>query len=226
MYGGQNASSSGGGGGGGPPGDSGSGGGGPPADGGSGDGSGGGGNSPDGFGDAGSAWVLREMPLWIKKRYETDGRKLPVFITENGVNSAGNASAVDDWDTRAVYASAFLRELAAGINENGTNVIGYTAWSFIDTFEFHSMSNWGMVHVDFNSTGLERTLKNSWTFFKRVMKTRVVPLVEAGSQPFPDDDSTSTTTTTSTTARTSGATEITSSAALAVAAFLIALRIN
>ncbi|XP_052124439.1 uncharacterized protein LOC113210249 isoform X2 [Frankliniella occidentalis] len=140
MYGGQNASSSGGGGSDGPPGDGGSGGGDdqgpPPGDGGSGDGSGG--NRPDSFGDVGSAWVLREMPLWIKKRYETNGRKLPVFITENGINSPGNTSAVDDWDTRAVYASAFLRELVAGINENGTNVIGFTAWSFIDTFEFHS----------------------------------------------------------------------------------------
>ncbi|KAE8745833.1 hypothetical protein FOCC_FOCC007480, partial [Frankliniella occidentalis] len=80
--------------------------------------------------------------------------------------------------------------------------------------------NWGMVHVDFNSTGLERTLKNSWTFFKRVMKTRVVPLVEAGSQPFPDDDST---TTTSTTARTSSSVPLAGSAVLAIAAFLIAI---
>ncbi|KAE8739597.1 hypothetical protein FOCC_FOCC014896, partial [Frankliniella occidentalis] len=112
------------------------------------------------YGSKGSAWVLREMPLWIKNRYEKNGRKLPVFITENGINAAGNKSSLNDWDERAVYASAFLRELAAGINENGTNVFGYTMWSLLDTFEFHSF---------------------------RVSSTHLVPLVEAGSEPFPDD---------------------------------------
>ncbi|KAJ1526396.1 hypothetical protein ONE63_009534 [Megalurothrips usitatus] len=156
-----------------PPGDGGSGG--PPGD----------GNHPGGFGDDGSAWVLREMPKWIKARYEVNGRKLPIFITENGVHGDGNGtSPLHDWDERAVYCSAYLRELAAGINEDETRVFGYTLWSFVDTFEFHGFSNWGLVHVDFDSASLNRTKKDSWTFFQRVMQTRVVPLVEKGSTPF------------------------------------------
>ncbi|XP_052129896.1 myrosinase 1-like [Frankliniella occidentalis] len=166
IYGGQNASASGGGG-------------------------GGGGKGPGGFGDPGSSWVLREMPLWIKNRYETKETKLPIFITENGINAAGKTSPLDDWDERAVQASTFLRELAAGINENGTNVVGYTMWSLLDTFEFHSYGNWGVVHVDFTSNNRTRTLKKSWTFFKRLTSTNVVPFVEAGSDPFPDDSGSS-----------------------------------
>lgn len=41
-----------------------------------------------------------------------------------------------------------------------------------------------MVHVDYTNGTLKRTLKQSAAFFKRVAKTRKVPLVEAGSEPF------------------------------------------
>ncbi|XP_034253076.1 myrosinase 1-like [Thrips palmi] len=171
MYGGQTANASsadnGGGGGGGDGGGSG----------------GGGGNRPDGFGDTSSAWVLREMPKWVKNRYDAV-MQLPIFITENGIHAEGD-SKLDDWDMRAVYCSAFLRKMIAGINDDGTRVFGYTLWSFIDTFEFHSYSNWGVVYVDYDSGSLDRTKKASWTFFRRVMDSRVVPLVEAGSTPFP-----------------------------------------
>ncbi|XP_034249890.1 lactase-phlorizin hydrolase-like [Thrips palmi] len=91
-------------------------------------------NGPDSFGDHTSAWVLREMPKWVKARYDSV-KHLPIFITENGLQTQGDAP-LDDWDTRAVYCSAFLREMAAGINEDGTRVFGYTMWSLTDTFEF------------------------------------------------------------------------------------------
>lgn len=153
---------------------------------------------PGGFGDKDSQWVMREMPKWIKDRYERDGRELPIFITENGVHGDGEdgagTSPLDDWEERAVYCSAFLRELVAGVNQDGTRVIGYTLWSFIDTFEFRAFSNWGVVHVDFASGSLNRTKKASWTFFQRVMETRAVPLVEKGSAPFQPSGPSSTTT--------------------------------
>lgn len=44
-----------------------------------------------------------------------------------------------------------------------------------------------MVHIDYKNGTLNRTLKTSATFFKRLTKTRVVPKVKSGSQPFPDD---------------------------------------
>ncbi|XP_034245696.1 myrosinase 1-like [Thrips palmi] len=150
------------------------------------DGGGGGGNSPDGMGGPEDAWVLRQMPLWIKNRYDSV-KELPVFITENGAKSTG--PALQDWDSRAVYCSAFLRELVAGIHEDQTRVFGYTVWSFVDTFEYRNgFLNWGLIHVDFASGSLNRTLKASSTFFKTATRTGFVPLVEEGSRPFPDPD--------------------------------------
>ncbi|KAK3917234.1 Furostanol glycoside 26-O-beta-glucosidase [Frankliniella fusca] len=191
VYGGNNVSASGssggGGGGGGPPGppdggDGGGGGGGPPdgPDGGGGSGGGPPGPPGDGGGSANteSAWTLREIPKWVNKRWN-----IPVIFTESGL---GSGTGVDDWDTRAVYCSAYLRELAAGINEDGNKVIAYTMWSFIDSFEFGTYDmGWGMVAVDYKNKTLKRTLKKSWTFFKTVAETRKVPLVKAGSEPFP-----------------------------------------
>ncbi|KAJ1530917.1 hypothetical protein ONE63_005756 [Megalurothrips usitatus] len=178
IYGGSNVSASsgsGGGGGGGPPS---GGGGGPPGDGCGGGGGGGGGGPPGGQGSTEGAWTMRELPKWVNTKYN-----LPVFFTESG---AGTGNGLNDWDTRAVFSSAYLRELAAGINEDKNQVLGYTMWSFIDTFEFGSYEGWGMVQVDYATGSLNRTLKQSSTFFKRLTATRVVPLVEAGSQPFPE----------------------------------------
>lgn len=169
IYQGSNASASGGGDGPGGDGD------GPPS------GGGGGGGPPGGGGaaDTSSKWTMRELPKWVAKRYND----LPVFFTESGTGG----SSEDDWDTRAVYCSAFLRELAYGLNVEHTKVLGYTLWSFIDSFEFFNYEQgWGMVHVDYKSGTLKRSLKKSSAFFKRVGKTRKVPLVEAGSEPFPD----------------------------------------
>ncbi|KAJ1519791.1 hypothetical protein ONE63_005044 [Megalurothrips usitatus] len=76
-------------------------------------------------------WLLRDAPLYIKEHY---GSGLKIFITENGRSSRG--AHLDDWNTRAAYHSAYLRELTTAINRDGANVIGYTAWAFLDSFEF------------------------------------------------------------------------------------------
>jgi hypothetical protein len=48
-----------------------------------------------------------------------------------------------------------------------------------------------MVHVDFTSGSFKRTLKTSKTFFKKLTTTRMVPLAESGSKPFPDEPNSS-----------------------------------
>ncbi|KAE8751945.1 Myrosinase 1-like [Frankliniella occidentalis] len=104
--------------------------------------------------------------------------------------SRPNSTADEDVAAAEKANMAYLRELAAGINEDGNKVIGYTLWSFIDTFEFGSYDmGWGLVSVDYKNGTLTRTPKNSWTFFKTVALTRKVPLVEAGSDPFPEPSS-------------------------------------
>lgn len=55
----------------------------------------------------------------------------PIFITENGLPSTGG---LEDYD-RISYYRAYLDALFDAI-EDGSNVIGYTAWSLMDCFEW------------------------------------------------------------------------------------------
>lgn len=67
----------------------------------------------------GSAWVLREMPKWVKNRYDSV-KQLPIFITENGIKTQGD-SPLDDWDSRAVYCSVSgVRTRLANSGDAGT----------------------------------------------------------------------------------------------------------
>ncbi|XP_034240624.1 cyanidin 3-O-glucoside 7-O-glucosyltransferase (acyl-glucose)-like isoform X2 [Thrips palmi] len=140
------------------------------------------------FGDYPEAVRASKKPFTDEEKELIKGRIDYVGINMFGGRIESTSGDIDNGDDN-FGSTNYLRELIAGINENGTNVIGYTLWSFIDTLEFRDgYSKTGLVHVDFTSPTLDRTLKDSWTFFKRVAKTRVVPLVEVGSQPFPDDD--------------------------------------
>ncbi|KAK3917373.1 Beta-glucosidase 6 [Frankliniella fusca] len=119
-------------------------------------------------------WVLRDMGLWMKARYGP----VAVLITENGM-AISNEDSLDDWDSRAVYHSAYLRGMMQAVNEDGANYIGYSQWSFLDDFEWSAgyTRNFGLVHVDYKHGTLDRTPKRSSHFFKRMMKDRSVPLV-------------------------------------------------
>ncbi|XP_026282691.1 myrosinase 1-like [Frankliniella occidentalis] len=125
-----------------------------------------------------TAWILREASLWIRANF---GQELGIFITENGMGLMD--SSTDDWETRAVYHSAYLRELMRTVNEDGVNVLGYSVWSLLDDFEWSAAytREFGLVHVDFENGTLARTLKRSHHFFKRMMADRSVPLVLASS---------------------------------------------
>ncbi|KAK3929370.1 Beta-glucosidase 40, partial [Frankliniella fusca] len=122
-----------------------------------------------------NAWILRDMALWVKARF---GPGVALFISENGLGSFTEKSK-DDWESRAVYHSAYLRELMRAVNEDGVNYIGYSAWAFLDDFEWSSgyTRHFGLVHVDYEHGTLDRTPKRSHHFFKRMMKDRSVPLV-------------------------------------------------
>lgn len=51
---------------------------------------------------------------------------------------------------------------------DGVNVIGYTAWSLIDGFEWHREYGIrrGLYYVDFNTPDMKREPKTSATFYR------------------------------------------------------------
>jgi beta-glucosidase/6-phospho-beta-glucosidase/beta-galactosidase len=73
-------------------------------------------------------WGINRLLVWIKNHYDNP----PVVITENGFSDYGQ---LDDYD-RADYYKRYLYEILKAINEEECNVIGYTAWSLMDNFEW------------------------------------------------------------------------------------------
>src|SRR5699024_10765389 len=71
---------------------------------------------------------LRKVLNWIKTHYGNT----PVLISENGYEDHGE---IFDFD-RIKYLKSFLNETLKAIHEDGCNVVGYTFWSLMDTFEW------------------------------------------------------------------------------------------
>jgi len=109
---------------------------------------------------------LRDILVWIKNNYDNPA----VMITENGWCDEGE---LEDND-RLQYVQEHLAALSKAINEDHCNVVGYTAWSLLDNFEWLSgyTEKFGIHYVNFQSEAKERIPKKSALFFKEFMKTK------------------------------------------------------
>lgn len=60
------------------------------------------------------------------------------------------------------------RVVRAAIAVDGVKVVGYTAWSLMDGFEWHRECGIrrGLYYVDFNTPDMKREPKTSATFYK------------------------------------------------------------
>jgi len=89
------------------------------------------------------------MLEWIAARYNNS----KLYITENGCayDNPLEGGEVND-HARIEFYSSYLDECANAI-DNGVNLKGYSAWSFMDNFEWASGYNkrFGLHHVDFET---------------------------------------------------------------------------
>ncbi|XP_018573214.1 myrosinase 1 [Anoplophora glabripennis] len=110
-------------------------------------------------------WGMRKLLNWISKTFNDP----PILITENGVSDYGD---VDD-TVRVNYYRDYLSNVRSAM-EDGANVIGYTAWSLMDNFEWYAgyTEKFGLYKVDFNSPNRTRTPKTSAAYYKKVIQTR------------------------------------------------------
>ncbi|XP_034236632.1 myrosinase 1-like [Thrips palmi] len=117
-------------------------------------------------------WSIRESLLWLRDRYGD----ISIMVTENGIGSYPE-DGLDDHH-RQVYLSGYLRQMLRAIHEDKCNVIGYIAWSLLDSFEWESYDNrFGLVRVDHDSPNKTRTLKMSGQLVQKIMTERFVPEV-------------------------------------------------
>ncbi|XP_074556242.1 beta-glucosidase 12-like [Curcuma longa] len=125
---------------------------------------------------AASSWLfiyprgMREILLYLKNKYNNP----LIYITENGVDEANNASwpldkALQD-DMRIDYYKQHLHFVEEAIRE-GANVRGYFAWSLLDNFEWLNgyTVRFGIIYVDYRN-GLKRHPKKSASWFQQFLK--------------------------------------------------------
>lgn len=106
---------------------------------------------------------LRQLLKWIKKEFNNPR----VIISENGWTDDGE---IDD-NNRIEYFVDHLNAVALAINEDGCNIVGYFAWSLLDSFEWNYgfTYKYGLFQVNSN---MERIPKKSVTFWQNFLQTR------------------------------------------------------
>ncbi|KAE8751261.1 hypothetical protein FOCC_FOCC002089 [Frankliniella occidentalis] len=114
---------------------------------------------------------------WVWNTYH-----VPIIISENGYGDSNQAGVHDT--VRAAYHSANLRSLVRTMKEYDVEVLAYYAWSLLDLFEFRSgyfLRPFGLIHVDYQTGSLNRTLKDSAQFFIDLATTGKIPYVEVSA---------------------------------------------
>uniref|UniRef100_A0A672ZMH3 Klotho n=1 Tax=Sphaeramia orbicularis TaxID=375764 RepID=A0A672ZMH3_9TELE len=114
---------------------------------------------------------LRMLLYWVSAEYD----KPPIFVVESGWYVLGNTKTEDP--KHMYYLKKFIAEALKSITIDGVNVIGYTAWSLIDGFEWHREYGIrrGLYYVDFNTPEMEREPKTSATFYRNVIQKNGFP---------------------------------------------------
>ncbi|ARV14679.1 GH1 family beta-glucosidase [Polaribacter sp. SA4-12] len=111
-------------------------------------------------------WGCKKLLKWIDERYN----KPNIYITENGCAYPDKLinGEIDDQERLEFY-QKYLIACKEAIDE-GVNLKGYFAWSFMDNFEWSSgyEQRFGLHYVDFET--LERIPKKSAKWFKKAIK--------------------------------------------------------
>ena len=117
-------------------------------------------------------WPITPEVLYWGPRFMFERYGKPVVITENGLAShdwVALDGAVHD-PLRIDYMRRYLLQLERAI-QDGVRVVGYFHWTFVDNFECSDgfRDRFGLVHCDFET--LERTPKDSATWYRDVIRT-------------------------------------------------------
>lgn len=114
---------------------------------------------------------LRMLLYWVNAEYD----KPPILVVQSGWFVLGSTTTEDS--KHMYYIKRFIAEALKSIVLDGVNVIGYTAWSLIDGFEWYREYSirGGLYYVDFNTFEMKREPKTSATFYRRVIKRNGFP---------------------------------------------------
>lgn len=116
--------------------------------------------------------------LRIQRDYQPAG----IYVTENGTtwpDQLGPDGAIHD-----LYRIRYHARHAAAVRQaidDGADVRGYFAWSFLDNFEwgFGFTKRFGLVHVDYETQ--VRTVKDSGLWYSKLARENAFPLADANA---------------------------------------------
>jgi len=115
-------------------------------------------------------WQVYPESIYEALKMVKEYGNTPAYITENGVayNDVVENGRVND-PKRIDYFKGYLKMIHKAMEE-GSDVRGYFAWSFMDNFEWAEgfKKRFGLVHVDHST--LERTVKDSGYWFRDFIK--------------------------------------------------------
>uniref|UniRef100_A0A8D2J1Q8 Klotho n=1 Tax=Varanus komodoensis TaxID=61221 RepID=A0A8D2J1Q8_VARKO len=114
---------------------------------------------------------LRPLLYWINSEYN----KPEIFIVENSWFVSGSTK-LDDFKYMN-YLKDFIMDTLKAIRYDGVTVIGYTAWSLMDGFEWLRGYNVrrGLFYVDFQSQAKKLMLKSSGVFYQKLIQDNGFP---------------------------------------------------
>ncbi len=120
-------------------------------------------------------WQVTPKSLYWGPRFLTERYKLPFYITENGAamyDEVSKDGKIHD-DDRVNFYKSYLAELESAVND-GVDIRGYFAWSFMDNFEWAEgyAKRFGIVHVDYKT--MKRTPKDSAYWYKEYIKKHTI----------------------------------------------------
>jgi len=128
-------------------------------------------------------WPISEDVLYYGPKFLYERYKKPIYITENGL-------ALPDWKgvdgkvhdpQRIDFLTRYISRYQDAVDE-GVDGAGYFQWSFMDNFEwaYGYEKRFGLVHCDFET--FERTPKDSYYWYKQVMKNNFAGLYATGNK--------------------------------------------
>uniref|UniRef100_A0A8C2QPE0 Klotho n=1 Tax=Cricetulus griseus TaxID=10029 RepID=A0A8C2QPE0_CRIGR len=114
---------------------------------------------------------LRQLLSWIDLEYNHP----QIFIVENGWFVSGTTKRDDA--KYMYYLKKFIMETLKAIRLDGVDVIGYTAWSLMDGFEWHRgySIRRGLFYVDFLSQDKVLLPKSSALFYQKLIENNGFP---------------------------------------------------